>query len=305
MGKRLTDKEFIERVIQEVNAEYTPLTLFKGVHHKVLMKHNKCGHVWYVEAKAFLGTSNKTGSRCPKCYGNAKKTTESFSKELLEDGNGEYELLSNYVNAHTLVKIKHNVCGNIYMQSPMSFSAGYRCKYCQGNFVDNAKIDDKLRDYTFSNYERVSDYTSAKIPFKIRHIACAHEFSVTGITIDRNKFVMCPACFNSMGEAKVDAILSSLGVDFIRQYVAKGLNQRPFDFYLPQYSLLIEYQGKQHFEPSELFGGEDMLKRQKERDQIKRNFVDNSNNSYKLLELTYKNSSVNEMLELITSKLEK
>jgi hypothetical protein len=34
------------------------------------------------------------------------------------------------------------------------------------------------------------------------------------------------------------------------------LRKAPFDFYLPDYNLLIEFQGRQHYEAVEKFGGE-------------------------------------------------
>ena len=46
----------------------------------------------------------------------------------------------------------------------------------------------------------------------------------------------------------------------------------PFDFYLPDYNLCIEYDGKQHYEPVNLFGGMDgFIKRQKN-DNIKNQY---------------------------------
>ena len=46
-----------------------------------------------------------------------------------------------------------------------------------------------------------------------------------------------------------------------------------YDFYLPQYNLLIEYQGEQHERPIEFFGGEERFKIQKEHDKRKKEYA--------------------------------
>lgn len=43
----------------------------------------------------------------------------------------------------------------------------------------------------------------------------------------------------------------------------KNINELPFDFYLPNQNLLIEYDGIQHFKPINFFGGEMGLKKHK------------------------------------------
>ena len=58
-----------------------------------------------------------------------------------------------------------------------------------------------------------------------------------------------------------------------------------YDFYLPTYNVLIEYQGKQHEEVIEYFGGEEKFKIQQEHDRRKREYAEKYN--IKLLEIWY------------------
>lgn len=60
-----------------------------------------------------------------------------------------------------------------------------------------------------------------------------------------------------------------------------------FDFYLPQYNTLIEYDGKQHFEPIEFFGGEEKFNKLQENDKIKNEYC--KNNKIPLIRISYKN----------------
>lgn len=59
----------------------------------------------------------------------------------------------------------------------------------------------------------------------------------------------------------------------------------PFDFYLLKYNLCVEYQGKQHYETVEFFGGEKEFEIRQKHDKIKRNFC--KKNKIVLLEIKY------------------
>ena len=58
-----------------------------------------------------------------------------------------------------------------------------------------------------------------------------------------------------------------------------------YDFYLPDYNLLIEYQGQQHEYAVDWFGGEEKFVRQQEFDTQKRNYA--KNHDIHLLEIWY------------------
>jgi len=65
----------------------------------------------------------------------------------------------------------------------------------------------------------------------------------------------CPRCRGSKGELSLDKILTFYGICFIREKRFKSCKiNKPmrFDFYLPDYNILIEYQGQQHFVPHRL-----------------------------------------------------
>lgn len=59
-------------------------------------------------------------------------------------------------------------------------------------------------------------------------------------------------------------------LDTIYQYRAEWLGQQSLDMFIPSHNIAIEYQGKQHYEPVAVFGGDEHFTRQKERDAKKR-----------------------------------
>jgi hypothetical protein len=67
----------------------------------------------------------------------------------------------------------------------------------------------------------------------------------------------------------------------------------PFDFYLPEFNLCIEYNGIQHYKPVNNFGGSERFLNQIKNDNIKKKYCDNNN--IKLLIIKY-NDNILEVL---------
>lgn len=74
-----------------------------------------------------------------------------------------------------------------------------------------------------------------------------------------------------------------------------------FDYYLPKYNILIEIQGKQHYESNEMFGGEAFLKEQQERDKIKAEWC--KKNNKQLYIICYKDLYKKDYLETLLSQV--
>lgn len=82
---------------------------------------------------------------------------------------------------------------------------------------------------------------------------------------------------NAVGEGWVSevALLNELRAAFPDEHVAhqgrpRWLRPQSLDIYFPQRDVAVEYQGLQHSEPVERFGGAEAFERQQERDQRKR-----------------------------------
>lgn len=69
----------------------------------------------------------------------------------------------------------------------------------------------------------------------------------------------CKSEYVSFGENRISNILKEYNINYDSQYKfddCKCIRPLPFDFYLPDYNILIEYDGRQHYKPSN-FGGID------------------------------------------------
>ena len=90
----------------------------------------------------------------------------------------------------------------------------------------------------------------------------------------------CPSCNTSKGEAFIKDFLIKNCISFTQQYKfedCRDKKQLPFDFYLNNLNICIEFNGKQHYESIEYFGGINSLKSQIKRDVIKREYCENNN----------------------------
>lgn len=98
----------------------------------------------------------------------------------------------------------------------------------------------------------------------------------------------------SRGEIKIEEILVQSGLRFEEEYIfpdlksPKGVPLR-FDFVVfdddGEIDFIIEYQGKQHYEPSAKFGGNRAFYQQQYNDTQKRRFC--ALHDFKLIEIPY------------------
>ena len=80
-------------------------------------------------------------------------------------------------------------------------------------------------------------------------------------------------------------LIKSYFPDAIYQYRFKDLGQQSLDVYAPSIKIAFEYQGQQHYEPIEVFGGWQHFEKQKENDKQKREIC--KNNGIDLIEWKY------------------
>lgn len=95
-------------------------------------------------------------------------------------------------------------------------------------------------------------------------------------------------------EAQLFALVSSIYPDAIYQYRADWLRRQSFDIYIPSHKIGIEYQGRQHYEPIEHFGGEEHFILQQENDRKKKELC--VENGVKLIEWPYTEAITEENL---------
>ena len=107
---------------------------------------------------------------------------------------------------------------------------------------------------------------------------CGEELLVPSTELRANRKSCCSKCKMSLGAITIETLLKENNIDYIKEYVIYDTyNNEPmqkyrFDFFLPQYNIIIEYDGEQHTKPIEKWGGIEGLKKTQQRDRIKTNY---------------------------------
>lgn len=253
--KKKTQEEFVKEVYNLVKEEYTVLGDYKNTNTKIKFRHNTCNNEYYATPNKFL-----QGRRCPYCKGKRitetnSKTQDQFIKEVYDLVGDEYSVLEKYTNNKIKIKMKHNKCGFEYYVKPNYFLGGTRCPKCAKKLRYDTKLfNDKVYELVGNEYSILEDYTNSKTKIKFRHNICNNEYYVAPY-----KFVQgnrCPYCnlhsSSSKSELLIEEYLKEKEIEYKREYTfssCKDVYVLRFDFYLPEYDLLIEYDGEQHFIP--------------------------------------------------------
>ena len=274
MVKRKTPEEYIK----ECKENKLDLPIEKYINTRTKIKHMcKKGHIYSQRPADHL-----KGDGCRICSGNKKKNPEEYLKECKEKG---LDLpVEDYVNATT--KINH-ICskGHIYPQTPNSHLYGQGCPKCSGNM--RKSHEDYYNECKESKLDLpIERYVN--IGTKIKH-KCKYNHIYSQRPADHLRSIGCPLCSESHGEKFIRNYLDKHNIKYEPQKRFHDLKDKQplsYDFYLPNYNILIEYQGIQHFE-SVSFNGKDYtdLDKQKRHDNLKRAYA--KDNGYRLLELHY------------------
>lgn len=194
IGKKYTNDEFVRKVFEQVGEQYRFLEEYKGVDKKISILHEKCGHVYSITPYHFLTRKQ----RCPMCNKMRKRTHEEYVLEFEERAKGEYTLLSKYRGARETVKIKHNVCGNVYWSSASGFKHGSGCLKCAQKEFHKArkKTHDKFKSEVVeigdNEYELLDRYQKDDLHVTIRHKICGTEYKVQPSSFLQGS--KCPIC---------------------------------------------------------------------------------------------------------------
>lgn len=93
------------------------------------------------------------------------------------------------------------------------------------------------------------------------------------------------------------------GKKVIHQYRPYYLRQMSYDVFVCGKNLAFEYQGKQHFEPIEIFGGEENFLKQQKRDELKKEL--SKKNNIKLIYINYWEDITVELIKEKVKEIEK
>lgn len=280
---KYTTEEFIQRAREVHGDKYDYSKVFyERKNKKVCIICPEHGEFWQSPEK------HLSGQGCAKCYGNVKMTQEEFVVRANKIHRGKYDyskvIYDRYEKKVCIICPEHGE----FWQTPHAHLAGQGCQECYGNkrctkerFIEKAR---KVHGDKY-DYSKV-DYKNNKTPVCI--VCPKHgEFwqSPFNHIIEHQGCPKCAEEFNVSEQRVVSFLKENTDYQIVEQYSPEWLGQKRIDIYLPEKKIGIEYQGRQHFVPVDLFGGEDGYINTKKRDTEKYNLC--KEHGIKLFYITY------------------
>ena len=139
--------------------------------HKIKIKHLDCGRIYEASLQDF-----KRGRRCSQCFKTRRKTNKDVDLYLKDNTKKEYNRISEYVNNHEYIIMKHNICGHEYKVKWGNFISGTRCPKCK-----LSKGEKKICDFLFENgikYKKEKTFPKCVYKSKLRYDFYIEDFNL-------------------------------------------------------------------------------------------------------------------------------
>jgi predicted Zn-ribbon and HTH transcriptional regulator len=242
------------------------------------------GYKYFLSYDAFLSNSKGNYNSLYRFSTRNKFTLENIILWIVSESK-PYNLLSDKFtkSIDRNLELKCSVCDNIWFASWNDIMSGKGCPIC-GIIKSGIKRRTPL-DIVLEGFKKVNaillnpnEYKTTKEDVLAKCLICGCEWITDYSHIRRGQ--SCPRCRSSHGERAIHEYLSKNEILYIPQKRFDGCRHKkrlPFDFYLTDYNVCVEYQGEQPFKPFKRFGGIKKFEENQIRDVIKSNFCENNN----------------------------
>lgn len=269
-AQRFLDNKFGEgryTIISEYKGRKTPITIKDNVNNIIS------------EIPAFDRVMDKRVHTL-KNYFELRNKSDDFQKKLdIKCGYHHFDVLK-YAGRRPskFTDFKCTKCGKEFSRRAGDIYKTGRCPLCENKSPKMLTIEDVKKEIETRdpNYSVLStEYKGTHEHLLVRHNICGTEYLVSRTNFLSGK--RCPHCVESKGEKIIEKFLENNNISFIPQKRftdSKDIENKPFDFFLEEYNLVIEYDGEFHYLP--IFGEDDLHKQQRS-DEIKTNYCKEKN----------------------------
>lgn len=295
MVRKYTQETFCKKA-KEVNPNIEILGKYINMKTKLKCRCIKHSYEWDGYPISIL-----KGCGCKYCKSEKISNALSLSyDELISRIKPTIEIIGNYVNTMTPVLAKCKTCGHEWTAYPGNLLKNYGCPLCSGRYKDNEMFVKELSTITHTILP-LEKYSKSKTKILCKCLVCGRVFKATPEKLLSHRG--CPYCKMSKGEKLIRNYLEDNDIKYIPQMKFNhliGINGRQlsYDFYIPDYNLLIEYQGEFHDGTARIQSNNGFT-RQKEHDRRKKQFA--KDNHIELLEIWYYEQ--NKIGEILNEKL--
>lgn len=248
------------------------------------------------------------GSGCPECGNVPRINTDFFIKKSNIIHNNKYDYSKvKYINNKTSVCIICPEHGEFW-QEPKTHMAGHGCPKCADKTLGLNKFIEKAKSVHGNKYDYSKViYTNNRTKVCI---ICSEHGEFWQDPSNHLGGQNCPKCNKRSSQSKFFNKLKE-SLDLILEFDKRmpWLGLQSLDFYNSKYNFAIEYNGIQHYEPIEFFGGEKAFLYRIELDKQKAQKCLENNCKLWIVRYDYSeddyNKLIKEIKEYVNSKEEK
>jgi very-short-patch-repair endonuclease len=279
-------KETYQKVINEQHLLDIELVEFSGTTKPASFKYNCCGTIKNLaQARGILKSKS-----CPGCSPQYNAHTPEYVQNNILDPLGIH-LISEYRHEKTPVEVRFS-CGCIATKTISALKAGNgtRCLECNDRFTDKGKeahrlslqeVNLRLASAPYGSYTLTEEYLGVDNHTDIKCLNCSGTIYRTTVANLLKRRTGCPICNSkpqkSVKEMYIRQILTDMEVKYYCEY---PLGPYKLDFFLPEKSLAIEFDGEHH----------DLSEKRKDMDRSKDTLIADS--GYSLLRLHHKDKNI-------------
>jgi hypothetical protein len=295
--RKLTTQEFINKSIEKHGDKYD-YSLSEYINHMTKVKIICPTHGIFEQTPNNHLSGSKNEGCCAKCNKRYIYSKDEIIEKANIKHNNKYDYsLIDYKNTKDKVKIICPIHG-IFEQNLSQHLYKTGCSKCDKpilnteHFIELSKAKHNKYDYS------LIDFKSTK--YKVKIICSIHGIFFQ-YPLHHIQGCGCPKCSTrSKGEEIIEKFLIENNIDYNTQQTFKNCkykNLLRFDFYLIKYNICIEYDGELHHKSIKYFGGDNTLKENIIKDNIKNNYCENNN--IKLLRIKYTDNIIDKLKTII------
>ena len=251
-----THNQFLKE-LYDVNPNIEILSEYINADSFITCKCLICGHIWESTPNRLL--SAKSG--CRICgYKKLKDIKTKSDKDFLQELHYKHPhiiVVGKYISAKTKILFRCSKCSEMFYMTPDSIlHSKYGCPKCAQYSI--TKSQTKTHEQFVLELKKINPNLEPIEQYKTDHekikVKCKVHNFVWMVSPNKilHKNTGCPKCAVYKNEKKICDILDTLNIKYELQKRFKDCKDKqslPFDIYLYEYNILIEYDGEHHYIP--------------------------------------------------------
>ena len=234
------DSQSFVKELEHINPNISVIEKYKGARISILCECKKCGHRWKAAPTNLL-----KGKGCPICsreiIADKKRFTNEQFIKIVHSFHKDINPIEQYQGSEKKIKMKCDVCGNIWETTASALICGRGCPRCAGNGIySQEEFMSKLK--TINPFIKViGEYKRSHTPVKCQCLRCGHIWESRPNNLLQGKG--CPACFHS-STSFVEQVIFEVFSLILGKNNVKSRNRsaigKELDIYVPSLNIAIE-----------------------------------------------------------------